>query len=126
MYKKNTHHYNTRLFLIMILAKTGIGSSQATYAWLSQYVLTAVKNGKPLSVFSANIQYCINNIGPWYFTGAIMWPESYHNTATVHLPTEYKIPVGPRPFSNQNIGLTNQTCNHSAICTNQFFSTSSF
>ena len=28
--------------------------------------------------------------------------------------TEYKITVGPWPFSDQNTGLTNQTCDHSA------------
>ena len=26
---------------------------------------------------SANIQHCINNIGPCYFTVAPMWPKSY-------------------------------------------------
>ena len=34
---------------------------------------------------------------------------------------EYKITIGPRPFSNQNTGLTDQTCNHLAICADQFF-----
>ena len=30
--------------------------------------------------FHANVQYCINNISPFYFTMAPMLPESYHNT----------------------------------------------
>ena len=35
---------------------------------------------------------------------------------------EYKITFGPwRPFSDQNTGLTDQTCNDLAICTDQFF-----
>ena len=35
---------------------------------------------------------------------------------------EHKITVDPRPFSDQSTGLTDQTCNHSAICADQFFS----
>ena len=31
-------------------------------------------------ILSANIQYCMNNIGPFYFTVAPMWPKSYHTT----------------------------------------------
>ena len=37
--------------------------------------------GEPMyGVLSANIQYCINNIGPCYVTAAPMWPKSYHIT----------------------------------------------
>ena len=35
-----------------------------------------------------------------------------------------KIIVGLHPFSDQNTGLTNQTCNHLAICADQFVSRS--
>ena len=32
-------------------------------------------------IFSAKIQYYINNIGPCYFTVVSIWPKSYHDTA---------------------------------------------
>ena len=41
---------------------------------------------------------------------------------TLCMHAEYKTMVGPQPFSDQNTGLTNQTCNHLAICTDQFSS----
>ena len=37
------------------------------------------------------------------------------------LKTVYKITVSPWPFSDQNIGLNDQTCSHLTICANQIF-----
>ena len=33
---------------------------------------------------------------------------------------EYEITIDPQSFFDQNTGLPNQTCNHSAICVDQF------
>ena len=36
--------------------------------------------GNTIILFSTKIQYCINNIGPCYFTVVPMWLKSYHDT----------------------------------------------
>ena len=45
--------------------------------------------------------------------------NKYNSKIQLCIITEYKITVGLRPFYNQSIGLTDQTCNHLAIYANQ-------
>ena len=44
----------------------------------------------------------------------------YYTCICTYTYAKYKITVSPRPFSDQNSGLTEQTCNYSAICAHHF------
>ena len=58
-----------------------IGSGQALAE--PMYFLTGATTfniGNTIILFSAKIQYCVNSIGPCYFTVAPMWLTSYHDT----------------------------------------------
>ena len=49
------------------------------------------------------------------FTTLIFNLSGYNNDCA-----EYEITIDPQSFFDQNTGLPNQTCNHSAICVDQF------
>ena len=68
--------YTTR-FLIRFTAWTKLAQAKV---WVSHCIFNYshhVYNSTFFVFSSANIQHCINNIGPRYFTVAPMWPKSY-------------------------------------------------
>ena len=67
----------TPRFLIIFIAWTKLAQAKL---WVSHCICNCsnhVYNGTFIVFLSANIQHCINNIGPCYFTVAPMWPKSY-------------------------------------------------
>ena len=52
------------------------------FCWANVFLtaLTMFNIGNTITLYSAEIQCCINSIGPCYFTVAPLWSKSYHDT----------------------------------------------
>ena len=68
----------TPRFLIRFLAWTKFAQAKLWVSHCISNYFNQVYNSTVFVFLSANIQHCINNIGPCYFTVGSMWPKSYH------------------------------------------------